>query len=172
MRTALLTFILMLAQAALAASEVATLQELLNDTNRSGVVPLDHGYRGEFTEVYDEVPSGMQGVAEFTHAWFNHRGVGNRSGAAPTIAIGISRKEENGQPVRAFRALATYKKTIPDFEALKKMPRSKISNRCSGPSGWTPTVGDSRERSIPGWVGWRLLFHQEAPSGSFLFFWT
>ena len=125
MRTALLAFTLMLAQTALAVGGVATLQELLNDINRSDVVLLDQGYRGEFTKVYDEVPSGERGVAEFTHAWFNQRGVGNRSAATPTIAIGISRKEENGQSVPTFRALAAYKKTIPDFEDLKKMPKIK-----------------------------------------------
>ena len=148
MKPALLTLTLVLAQTVFAADGVATIQELVSNTNRFGVVLLDQGYRGEDTKVYDEVPGWKHdGVAEFTHAWFNERGVGNRSAPTPGIAIGISRNGESGQPVRRFRAIATYRETIPSFEELKRMPAIKDFERAFGPfRGITDGWGSPGER--------------------------
>jgi hypothetical protein len=161
LRLSLLPIVLLLSRACFAVEEVATLQELVANTKRSGHVLLDQGYRGEFTKVFDEVPTpgDKDGPIEFTHAWLNHKGIGERSEAAQTIAIGMVGKQEKGREARWFRSFATYREVIPEFEDLKNMRAIKDFESVFGAfRGMTDGWGSPGEmHSSVGWMAFTLL---------------
>ncbi len=136
MKLALVSIILPVAQITFATVGGATLNELLTNTNRTGTTLLDQGYRGEFTQVYEEVPSPGEEhrPMEFTHAWFNESGIGKRAPAAPAIAIGIPGRGGNEGAAKFLRSLTSYREAIPAFGDLKTMGRVKDFEKVFGPS--------------------------------------
>jgi hypothetical protein len=158
MKLALL--ITLLAQIGHTSDAVVTLRELITNSSRSGTYLLNQGYRGKFTKIYEEVPTpGQKNKAtEFTHALFNDRGVGNRSPAAPTLAIGVSWKQADGRPVLGSRAHATYQKTIPDFGELKTTRNIKDFQNIFGAfRGITDGWGSREEmHSSLGWLAFTI----------------
>jgi hypothetical protein len=158
MKVALL--ITLLAQIGLAADPVVTLRELITNSTRSGTFLLNQGYRGKYTKIYEEVPTpGEKNEAiEFTHALFNDGGLGKRSVAAPTLAIGVSWKQADGRPVQGSRAHAAYKETIPEFGELKTMRNIKDFQNVFGTfRGITDGWGSHAEmHSSLGWMAFTL----------------
>jgi hypothetical protein len=124
------------------ANEAVTLDRVMSNTRLHGVFPLDQGYRGKFTRIYDDeskVPVGEKPF-EFTYASLNDMGVGNEAPKGQAIVIGV--KEVGKVKIEASMFPAYYLSALPSFDALLRIKSIADFERVFGPfRGWTDLWG-------------------------------
>ena len=172
------------------AAETVSIDKVVLNTEKEGLVLLDQGYIGSITYAEGSylVDERDKKKFEFTHACLNDRGIGNHSPKAQTIVVGTEsgdkrvsfrspaihvQKIPTLKELMAFKAIASFEKVFGSFRGFTDGSRSgEVMHSSVGWSGFTPMKdGSIRIVSVFLWTvnrgkGWEIE-HKRIGEGIF-----